>query len=51
MVFAAPLLIAFLGMFGFFALRGEGFFSIENFRMLHSKARCSALSLSPLGSL
>jgi ribose transport system permease protein len=30
LVFAAPLLIAFLGMFGFFALRGEGFFSIDN---------------------
>ena len=30
LVFAAPLSIAFLGMFVFFALHGEGFFSIEN---------------------
>ena len=30
LVFAAPLSIAFVGMFVFFALRGEGFFSAEN---------------------
>ena len=30
LVFATPLSIAFLGMFVFFALHGEGFFSVEN---------------------
>src|SRR5271155_4359755 len=41
-IFAAPLTVAFIVMFVFFALRGEGFFNAENLEnvALQSAALC-----------